>query len=155
MKNATQIINSIQCKPQFHRLLEHGCISRLKSSLLSSIQKSIKFGYIKNETLFFVLSTNLNKLDVNNIINMIKSILNSPMIMESQNFLECSDLKIKDVVCFVDHKPKIALEVYSSNQGNTNYVERATGDIEVDIEDPKLRELAMSILTIIKAKHES
>lgn len=155
MKNATQIINSIQYRPQFHRLLEHKCISRLKSSLLSSVQKNIKFGYIKNDTLFFVLSTNLNKLDVNNIINMIKSILNSPMIMESQNFLECSDLMIKDVVCFVDHKPKIELKIYTSNQGDTNFAERATGDIEVEIDDPKLRELAMSILAIIKAKHES
>lgn len=77
------------------------------------------------------------------------------MIMESQNFTECLDLKIKDVVCFVDHKPKIELKPYASNQGKTTYKERATGNIELDIADPKLRELTMSIMGIIKAKHES
>lgn len=155
MKNAVQIINTLQYKPQFHKIVEYKCIDRLKSSLLLSIQNSIKYGYIKNNTLYFVMSANLNKLDVDNIINIIKSILNSPMIIESKNFSECKDIKIDDVVCFVDHKPKKTAEIYKTNSYELTYQERATGRADIDIKDEKLKELAQSIFEIIRAKNES
>ena len=55
MKNANQIINTLQHKPQFSKLLSYRCI---------------------------------DKLDIDNIINTIKLILNSPVILESQKFVK-------------------------------------------------------------------
>jgi len=152
MKNASQIITTLQHKPQFSKLTESSCINRLKSSLLPSIQHNIKYGYFKNATLYFVLSTRLNKLDIDNIINTIKMILNSPMILESDRFVECLGIQIDDVKIYTDHKPQKKFESFSTHAHEEKYPERASGDIPVKIEDEKLKQLAQSILEIIKSK---
>lgn len=151
MKNASQIINTLQYKPQFSKLLEHKCIHRLKSSLLLSIQNNIKYGYIKNNTLYFVLTTRLNKLDLDNIINTIKMILNSPMILESEKFCECLGMGIEDVKIYTDPKPQKKFNATDATSHLQTYPERASGDIKIEIEDEKLNKLAQSILEIIKA----
>jgi len=155
MKNASQIITSIQYKPQYHKLLEHKCINKLKSALLLSVQNYIKYGYIKNNKLFFVMSATLNKLDVNNNINTIKMILNSPMILESEKFLECLDFQIDDVVFYVDHKPKQNITLHPTNTSKSTYKERATGSLHVEMKDEKLQELALEISKLIKKINES
>ena len=150
MKNASQIISTIQHKPQFSKLTESKCITRLKSALLPTIQRNIKHGYIKNSILYFVLTANLNKLDIDNIINTIKMILNSPMILKSENFLECLESGIEDVKIYTDHKPKIDVKLHTTSTHKATYKERATGDIVVDIEDEKLNAIAQEIADIIK-----
>ncbi len=152
MKNVSQIINTLQHKPQFSKLLESKCINRLKASLLPSIGNNIKYGYIKNNTLTFVLTTRLNKLDIDNIINTIKMILNSPMILESERFIECLDAQIDDVKIYTDPAPKKKVLLHQTNSHIQTYNERATGDINIDIKDEKLKALAKSILELIKAK---
>ena len=155
MKNATQIITSIQYKPQYSKLLEHKCIHRLKSSLLASIQNYIKYGYIKNNILTYVVGATLDKHDIKNTVEMIKLILQSPMLLESENFFECLDVQIDDVRFVVDHKPKQIVKLHSTDSYKLLYKERATGDIEVNIKDKKLNELSLSIMKIIKAKHDA
>jgi hypothetical protein len=151
MKNAGQIITTLQHKPQFSKLIESSCIKRLKSSLLPSIQHNIKYGYIKNNTLYFVLTTRLNKLDIDSIINTIKMILNSPMILESDSFLECLDIKIDDVKIYTDPKPQKKFKLFTTQAHQQKYSERATGNLQVLIKDEKLNQLAQTILEIIKA----
>lgn len=151
MKNAAEIICNLQNVPRFHRVLESKCIQKLKSSLLFTVQNSIKSAYIKNETLFFVISAGLHKRDLDNIISTIKSILNSKMIMESQNFVECLDVKISDVVCFKDYKPVQEIELYGGNSHAQAYQERATGSAAVEIKDEKLSAIALEIQNIIKS----
>ena len=56
MKKASQIVNSLQNKPQFSKLLKYKCISKIQSMFMPLVQKMIKFAYIKNDTLFFVLT---------------------------------------------------------------------------------------------------
>ncbi len=155
MKNASQIITSLQYKPQFYKILEYRCINKLKSSLLITIQNYIKKGYIKNNKLFFIVGATLDKHDINNTISLIKGILNSPMLLESENFFECLDVQIDDVVFYVDHKPKKNISLYSSNSYKLTYTERATGNIKINIRDKKLKELSQNILNIIKAKHDT
>jgi hypothetical protein len=155
MKNATQIITSLQYKPQYHKLLEQKCVNRLKSSFLLSIQNYIKYGYIRGNKLTFVVGATLNKHDIAKTIEIVKTILNSPMLLESDKFCECLDIQIDDVEFKVDHKPKKTYNLYSTKSDKSTYKERATGDIEVDIKDEKLKKLAKSILDIIKAKHDS
>ncbi len=59
MKNTTQIITSLQNKPQFSKLS--------------------KFKYIQNNTLFFMLNHNLGNQEFNNNVVNIKSALNFHM----------------------------------------------------------------------------
>ena len=150
MKNVSQIMSSLQNKPQFSKLLEYRCINKLKSSLLLSIQNYIKKGYIKNNTLFFILKARLNKHDEQNNIQMLKTILNSPMILKSEKFLDCIDIKIDDIVFFVDNNPSKEILLHTTNAHNEIYNERADGNIEINIQDEKLKQIANNILTIIK-----
>ena len=155
MKNASDIITSIQYKPQYKKLLGYKCIDKLKNSLLLSIQNYVKNVYIKNKILFFKMSATLNKHDLNNAIDTLKMILDSPMILKSQKFIECADIEIDDVVFFVDHKPKTNYKLYEGDSKKIVYKERASGGINVDIEDEKLKELAESIQAIIKNYNDS
>ncbi len=152
MKNASQIINTLQCKPQFSKLITYRCVDKLKSSLLVSVQKNIKYGFVKNNTLYFILTTRLNKLDINNIINTIKLILNSPMILESEKFVECLGVKIEDVKIFTDPKPQKKYTAFTTTSHLKTYRERATGEMDVKIEDEKLKSLVQSVLEIIKER---
>jgi len=150
MKNVNEILKIIQHQPQFYKLKESKCISKLKSALLPSIQKNIKYAYIKNSILYFVMQTRLNKRDNDNIINTIKMILNSPMIKESNKFIECKNIDITDVKIYADYKPKVEVKLYSTTTHKLSYKERATGDIKVKIEDEKLKKLTLNIIDIIK-----
>jgi hypothetical protein len=155
MKNASQIINSIQYKPQYKKILEHKCIARLISALMLSVQRNIKYGYFKNSILFLTISATLDKYDKDNIINTIKMILNSPMILNSDKFMECQGINIEDIKVYVDHKPKHKFKPYLSNTHNLQYFERSQGDFQIDMKDEKLQALFEEIQTIIKEKHES
>jgi hypothetical protein len=152
MKNISQIITSLQSKPQYNKILQHKCIGRLLSALLLNIQNNIKYGYIKNDKLYIVISATLNKYDKDNIINTIKMILNSPMILESEKFVECLDITIEDVVVYTEHKPKINFKPYKTSSHALTYHERASGEFMIDMKDERLNELAKEIQQIIKVK---
>jgi len=152
MKNVSQILTSLQHKPQYYKILQHRCIKRLTSALLLNIQNSIKYSYIKNDKLYIVISATLNKYDKDNIINTIKMILNSPMILESEKFVECLDIRVEDVIVYTDHKPKIDFKPYKTLSHILTYHERASGNIEVNIKDKKLDKIVKEIQNIIKEK---
>ena len=144
MKNASQIINSIQNRPQFSKLSKYKCIKRIESIFIPALQKMIKFSYIKNDTLFFVLSHPAGKQEFDNNIQNIKSALNFHMPEE------CSQTVINDIKAFVTHTPiKKATQVLKIDQ---TYKERATGNFHVNIHDEKLNSLVKSIQKIIKDK---
>ena len=155
MKNASQIINSLQYKPQYKKILEHKCISKLISALILSVQRNIKYAYFKNSILFFTISATLDKYDKDNIINTIKMILNSPMILNSEKFVECQNIKIEDVKVYVDHKPKYTFKPYTTNTHNMHYFEQASGKVDVNISDKKLQKLLEEIQNIIKKNHDT
>jgi len=149
MKNASQIINSIQGRPQFSKLSYYKCIKTVQSMFTPPVQAMINFAYIKNKTLFFVFNHPVGKQEFDNNIQSIKSALNFHMpdeCMESEKDL------FDDIKAFVTHSPKKQnREVKIIKQV---YKERASGNIEVDIKETKLRELVMSIQKIIKEANE-
>ena len=153
MKNASQIITSLQYKPQYKKLLEQKCINRLKSSLLLSIQNYIKKGYIKNNKLIFIVGATLDRHDIKKTVDLIKTILGSSMLLESEKFCECLDIQIDDVEFYVDHKPEKKPSLYTTTAHKSTYKEQATGNIHVDMKDKKLKELAENILETIR-KHQ-
>lgn len=145
MKNASQIINSIQSKPQFSKLSKYKCINTIQAVFSPALQKMIKFAYIKNDTLFFVLNHPGAKQEFDNNIQSIKSAL------KYHTPDECSDIVINDIKAFVTHTPTKTTTIQIKTK-ELKYVERASGDFTVDIKDEKLNKLIRSIQEIIKAK---
>lgn len=147
MKNATQIITSLQNKPQFSKLSKFKCINKIKSMFMPTFTRFVKFAYFQNNTLFFVLNHNAGKQEFDNNVKNIKSALNfhTPE--------ECQELKIEDIKAFVTHTP--SKKEIKTQRVIQKYVERASGDIEINIDDEKLNSLVKSIQKIIKAKNES
>jgi len=147
MKNAHDILKSIQNKPQFSKLTRYACIDKIKSLFSAPLQKMIKFAYIKNNTLFFVLNHPGAKQEFDNNIQSIKSALKyvTPK--------ECNENEITDIKAFVTHTPTQKID-YESKVTIQNYPERAKGDFSVEVHDPKLKEIILSIQNIIKAKNE-
>ena len=143
MKNASQIINIIQNKPQFSKLSKIKCIKKIQSLLVLPVQKMINFAYFKGNTLFFVFNHPAGKQEFDNNIQNIKSALNfhTPS--------ECKDIIIEDIKAFVTHSPKKPKIIEKIIQNV--YPERSNGDFKIDIQDEKLNLLVKSIRDIIKA----
>ncbi|MFT5661020.1 MAG: hypothetical protein ACI9TV_001664 [Sulfurimonas sp.] len=144
MKNATQIITTLQNKPQFSKLKKFKCIDKIQSMFMPSFTRFVKFAYFQNNTLFFVLNHNAGKQEFNNQVKNIKSVLN----FHTPD--ECESATITDIKAFVTHSPikrqepkKIARQYYK---------ERASGEVCVQIHDEKLNSLVRSIQEIIKAR---
>jgi len=148
MKNASQIINIIQDKPQFSKLNKVSCIKKIQSLLISPVQKMINFAYIKDNTLYFVFNHPAGKQEFDNNIQNIKSALKfAPPI-------ECEGLNIEDIRAFVTHTPKTKQVVLKEDTKQT-YPERASGEFIIDIKDEKLNSLVKSIRDIIKEKNDT
>ncbi|MEA2073112.1 MAG: hypothetical protein U9O86_05960 [Campylobacterota bacterium] len=148
MKNAKEIINLIQNKPQFSKLTKYKCIERIQNIFTPALQRMIKFAYIKNSTLFFVLNHPGAKQEFDNNIQSIKSALNfhTPE--------ECEDTPIQDIKAFVTHTPAVK-HIFDTKEPEL-YTERAKGNFTIDIKDEKLSTLVKSIRDIIqKENHDS
>jgi len=146
MKNATQIINSIQNRPQFSKLSKHKCIKKIQSIFAPPLQKMIKFAYIKNKTLFFVLNHPAGKQEFDNNIQSIKSALKFYMPDE------CKDIEFDDMKAFVTHTPikKQKIKIFKQT-----YKEQSSGNFEITIKDERLNELLKSIRSIIKQNNDN
>lgn len=81
-------------------------------------------------------------------------VLNSPMILQSERFMECNSTDIEDVIVYIDHKPKTPLYLYTTQTDKLKYLERASGNVKIEIEDKKLQELMQSIQDIIKKEKQ-
>jgi len=147
MKNAYDIISSIQNRPQFSKLSRYKCIDTIRSSFSRPLQKMIKFAYIKNDTLFFVLNHPGAKQEFDNNIQSIKSALKFVQPKE------CQEFSITDIKAFVSHTPaNITTKTINTKEAQT-YPERATGNFEIKTQDEKLRSLLESIRSLIKEKN--
>ncbi|WP_304545436.1 hypothetical protein [Sulfurimonas microaerophilic] len=149
MKNATDIIKIIQNQPQFSKLSHFHCIKKIQSLFNLPLQKMVKFAYIKNQTLFFVLNHPGAKQEFDNNIQSIKSAL---------KFVtpdECKELSIIDIRAFVTHTPSFKPPKPLVKETAPHYTERASGEISVDIKDERLNQLVKSIFDIIKEKNGS
>ncbi len=142
MKNASQIINFIQNRPQFSKLSKYKCIKKIQSIFTPAVQKMIKFAYIKNNILFFVLNHPAGKQEFDNNIQSIKSAL------KLYKPDECKEIILDDIRAFVTHTPKI--QIKSTIIKKEIYKERSLGNFEVNVKDEKLSELIKSIKDIIK-----
>ena len=147
MKNASQIINSIQSTPQFSKLSYYKCIKIVQSMFTPPIQRMINFAYIKNRTLFFVFNHPVGKQEFDNSIQSIKSALKFLMPQECK---ECDENLFDDIKAFVTHTPKKQEEEFKEIM--QVYKERSSGNFEINVHDEKLDSLIRSIQEIIKSR---
>ena len=145
MKNVSDILNSLQNKPQFSKLSHYKCIARIQSLFSPPLQKMVKFAYIKNNTLFFVLNHPGAKQEFDNNIQSIKSAL------KFCNPDECKEENIQDIRAFVAHTPAKVFKLEKKEP--LIYPERSKGEFEINIHNQELKALVKSIQNIIKEKN--
>jgi len=145
MKNASQIINSLQSRPQLSKLSYYKCIKIVQSMFTPPVQRMINFAYIKNKTLFFVFNHPVGKQEFDNSIQSIKSALKFYMPTECK---ECDAPIFEDIKAFVTHTPKKNIDEHKEIKHT--YKERSSGNFEINIADEKLNSLVRSIQEIIK-----
>ena len=151
MKNSSDIIKSLQNKPQFSKLSKYKCIDTIQSIFSPPLQKMIKFAYIKNHTLFFVLNHPGAKQEFDNNIQSIKSAL------KFHTPSECEGDNIEDIKAFVTHSPTLHkdLHVQTKAKKNQTYKERSSGNFTISVHDDKLKALIRSIQNIIKENNDT
>ncbi|SFV57862.1 hypothetical protein MNB_SM-7-1425 [hydrothermal vent metagenome] len=110
---------------------------------LPTVQRFIEFGYIKNDTLFVVLSHNAGKQELDNNIKMIKDLLKSIKIAE------CEGVRFSTIKAFVTNRPRRKRE--PKRVSVPFYKERSSGEFDIEvIKDEELRKIAKEIQEIIK-----
>jgi len=151
MKSSSDILNSLQNKPQFSKLSRYKCIHKIQSAFSEPLQRMIKFAYIKNSILFFVLNHPGAKQEFDNNIQSIKSAL------KFHTPTECSNETIADIKAFVTHTPALHVKKTEDTQQKElqTYEERANGNFKIPIHDKRLKALIYSIRQIIKDKNDT
>jgi len=147
MKKASDIVKSIQLQPQFKKLQNFTCISKILSMFMPTLHRFIEFSYMKNSTLFIVLNHSAGKQEFDNNIDSIKSAL------KFVKPKECQETPIEDIKAFVTHTPLKKVEFTPNKM--YHYKERAKGEFDISVvHDKKLQGVLKTIQNIIKAHHQ-
>ena len=147
MKNVSDILKNLQSQPQFSKLNHFECIKKIESLFSAPLQKMVKFSYIKNRTLFFVLNHPGAKQEFDNNIDSIKSAL------KFVTPTECQGIEFDEIKAFVTHTPRQQRSFQPTTK--QTYKERASGTLPVNLKDEKLNKLVRSIFEIIKSHNGS
>ncbi|ADG93718.1 conserved hypothetical protein [Arcobacter nitrofigilis DSM 7299] len=136
MKNASEILTHLKYYPEFKKINTNITIERLIKSLPLKLNKGIKFGYIKNQTLFFVLKHPVYKMEFEYNKSLIKSLL------KKANIANVNDIKffVTNVIEKKEEEPK----------EEDFYKERSYGIFENFCENEDLRKKFEEIRKIIK-----
>lgn len=100
MKNSKEIISHLRSQPSFKKVKTQECIQKVVLILPPGIIQRVRFSYVKNHTLFFVLNHPGAKFEFDNIIKSIKKLL-----IEFINSCDTT-LLVNDVKAFATHKPE-------------------------------------------------
>ncbi len=136
MKNASEILTHLKYYPEFKKINTNITIERLINALPLKLKKGVKFGYIKNQTLFFVLTHPVYKMEFEYNKSLIKSLL------KKANIANVNDVKF--FVTNVIEKKEVI------NEQKDFYQERAHGIFENFCKDEELRNKFEEIRKIIK-----
>ena len=143
MKNATQIIFSLQNKPQFSKLSQFRCIKKIQELFPDHLQKMIVYGYIKNNIINFVLSHPWAKQEFDIIIQSIKTPL--------KHFTppECINSTFTDIRAYVSFKPYKDEALHLGSSSDEHFPERANAEFTNSVQDQKLSKIIEEIRKII------
>lgn len=136
MKNMLEIIKHLKSNPQFSKINSSQAIDKFVSILPNKLSKGVKFGYIKNNILFFVLTHPVFKMEFEYNKALIKSLL------KTYKQIEVEDMKFF-VTNVIEKKEKDEKIVQY-------YEERSYGIFENKVKNSKLNKKFEEIREIIK-----
>ena len=135
MKDSQTIISHLKKHPSLKTLEQEECFDILIKLLPNSLSNFIKFIYIKNSTLFFVLKHPSAKMEFNYKRNLIKDILK-----RIENFHpNCKCINLKEIRAFVSNKKEPKIE--PPKDATIFYEERSHGDFKNIAQDEKINEI--------------
>ena len=147
MKDSKTIISHLKKHPSLKTLEQKECFDMLIKLLPNSLSDFIKFLYIKNDILFFVLKHPSAKMEFNYKRNLIKDILKK---IESFH-PKCKCINLKEIKAFVSNKKEVEPEVLKN--ATIFYKERSLGDFTNKTKDKKLHEIFEKIRKEILKNH--
>ncbi len=136
MKNMSTILNHLKQHPDFRKINTNEKIQRFINILPMKLKKGIKFAYVRNEILFFVLTHPIYKMEFEYNKALIKSLLNNAHMTN-----------INDFKFFVTNKIEKKQEKPKESE---LYKERSYGIFKNHIENKKLHTLLEEIRDLIK-----
>ena len=145
MKESKSVIKNLKNFPQFGKIKLFECFNKLKAILPFKLQNGVKFIYIKNSTLFFVLTHNVYLMEFKYNLKVI-----SKLVKELQKiYSECDD--IKDIKFFVTNRKSKAEET-KPKESNPKYREISKGSFKNLAKDEEVKKIFEEIRDIISSK---
>lgn len=146
MKNASHILASLRQKPTFSKLARQECIHRIRGLFPPRLQQMIRYGYLREGILYFVLDHPGAKQEFDNIIATIKE----PLRRYAPE--ECAEAAPKDIRAFVKYAPRNTPQDAYARHTVFTYRERALGRFNTFDADPKLHAIFERIRRHIHAR---
>ena len=136
MKKINEILSHLKNNPEFSKINTSFLIKKFIEVLPLKLKKGVKFAYVKNQTLFFVLTHPVYKMEFEYNKADIKSLL--------KNFKIAN---VEDIGFFVTN---VIEKKQTSEESNPLYIERSYGIFENKVKDEKLFKKFEKIREIIK-----
>lgn len=135
MKHVYNIISHLTLNPSFKKIEQAKCYKKLLALLPKKLSEGVRFAYNKNRTLFLVLQHPGYKFEFDYKLDMIKTLLKKLIEVDAN----CSIIDADEVKTFVTNKPSILKN--DNKIVGPFYIERSSGNFEINIQDESLREL--------------
>jgi hypothetical protein len=136
MKKINEILSHLKNNPEFRKINTSILITKFIDVLPLKLKKGIKFGYVKNQTLFFVLTHPVYKMEFEYNKALIKSLL--------KNFKIAN---VEDIGFFVTN---VIEKKESEKKEEPMYIERSYGIFENKAKDEMIFKKFEKIREIIK-----
>jgi hypothetical protein len=136
MKKMNEILSHLKNNPQFRKINTNSSIKNFIDVLPLKLKKGVKFAYVKRQTLYFVLSHPVYKMEFEYNKAHIKSLLKKSLIANVEEIDFFVTNKIKKKSKKIEHEP--------------SYDERSHGIFANCIKDEKLFKKIEAIRDIIK-----
>ena len=136
MKKINEILSHLKNNPEFRKINTSILITKFIDVLPLKLKKGIKFGYVKNQTLFFVLTHPVYKMEFEYNKALIKSLLKNFKIAY-----------VEDIGFFVTN---VIEKKESEKKEEPMYIERSYGIFENKAKDEMIFKKFEKIREIIK-----
>ena len=136
MKKINEILSHLKNNPEFRKINTSFLIMKFIDALPLKLKKGVKFGYVKNQTLYFVLTHPVYKIEFEYNKADIKSLL--------KNFKIAN---VEDIAFFVTN---VIDKKEEEKEEKPLYIERSYGIFENKAKDEKIFKKFEKIREIIK-----
>ena len=137
MKKLNEILSHLKNNPEFRRINTQDTIQKFIELLPPQLKKGIKFAYIKRQTLYFVLTHPVYKMEFEYNKNLINSLLKKALIAN-----------VEELQFFVTNRIEKKKKIEKDARSN-NFKERSYGIFANPIKNEKLHNKVEEIRKII------